>query len=322
MTRGSIARRTLLAAVLGAAFFAPATAQAAYAPKLSATVSPTNNPGGGMAFSSTVTQAGDEDATKKAVVHLPVGVAFNVPGLNKITACKPAERDAKACPEGSRIGDAVADTAVGQLSGGVYLGERIEIYIILRNPTLALLGQEPGPITGKTVFRPDGGADSILDNLPTDVTPTRFQLSFHGPPNQVLNSPRICGKIPFIGEFTSKNGATVKSTSFVDFTGCRKPGVALSGLRLAPATVLVGRNAALVYSLNRDAAVEVNVRRRGKRKVLGRTSFAGKEGDSRVRVVTRKLTPGRYIVTIRATADGGSSARGLPLRIKAKPRRR
>jgi hypothetical protein len=322
MTWGSIARRTVLAAVLGAALVAPAAAQGAYAPKLAVSITPTNTPGGGIAFSSTVTQAGDEDPTRKAVVHLPVGIAFNVPGLNTITPCKPAERDAKACPEGSRIGDAAADTSIGQLSGGVYLGEKIEIYIILRNATLALLGQEPKPITGRTVFRADGGADTILDDLPTDVTPTRFQLSFKGPPKQVLNAPRICGRIPFTGEFTSKNGATVKSTSFVTFTGCPKVGVALSNVRLSPRTVRVGRNASLAYELNRDAQVEVNVRRNGKRKILGRTRFAGKEGETRIRVITSKLTPGYYVVTIRATADNGSSARGFPLRIKPKPRGR
>ena len=311
----------LLAAVLAAALAAPATAQAAYAPKLAVQVTPTNNPGGGIVFGTTVTQAGDEDATKMAVVHLPVGVAFHLPTLNSLTPCKRAERDAKACPEGSRIGDAVADTSFGQLAGGVYFGQDLEIYIILRNSTLALLGQEPKPIVGRTVFRPDGGADTVLDDLPTDVTPTRFQLTFRGPPKQVVNAPRICGRLPFTGDFTSKNGAKVSSTAFVTFTGCRKPGVALSEVRLAPRTVRQGRNASVSYELNRDAQVEVNVRRRGRTKILGRTRFAGKEGFMRVRVITSRLTPGYFMVTVKATADGGSSARALPLRITPRPRR-
>jgi hypothetical protein len=320
MTWGSIVRRTLLAAVLGAALGVPAAAQAAYAPKLAVQVTPTDNPGGGIVFSSTVTQSSDEDATKTAVVHLPVGVAFNLQTLNPITPCKPSERDAKACPDGSQIGTATADTTVGQLNGNVYLGEKIEIYIILRNPTLALLGQEPKPIVGRTVFRPDGGADTILDDLPTDVTPTRFQLTFKGPPKSILNSPRICGKLPFSGDFTSKNGAKVTSTSFVTFTGCRPPGVALSNVRLSPGTVRQGRNASLSYELNRAAQVEVTVRRRGKGKVLGRTRFAGNAGLTRIRVVTSRLTPGYFIVTIKATAGSGSSATGLPLHVTPKRR--
>jgi hypothetical protein len=320
MTGGSIARRTLLATVLAAGLAAPAAAQAAYAPKLEVQVTPTDNPGGGIVFGTTVFQAGDEDATKSAVVHLPVGVAFNLKSLNALTPCKATERDAKACPENSRIGDAAADTSVGQLTGGVYLGEKVEIYIILRNPTLALLGLEPKPIVGRTVFRPDGGADTVLDDLPTDATATRFQLTFRGPPKAILNSPRICGRRPFTGDFTSKNGAKVSSTAFVTFTGCRTPGIALSGVKLAPRTVRQGRNSAISYTLNRDAQVEVNVRRSGKSKILGRSRFAGKEGFMRVRVVTSRLTPGRFIVTVKATADGGSSAQGLPLRILPKRR--
>jgi hypothetical protein len=320
MTWGSIARRTLLAAVLGAAAL-PACAQAAYAPKLAIQISPTNNPGGGVLFSSTVTQAGDEDATKTAVVHLPVGVGFNSTTLSTIHACTHAQRDAKACPEESRIGDAVADTAFGQLSGGVFFGEALEIYIILRNPTLALLGQEPGPITGRTVIRSDGGSDTVLDDLPTDVTPTRFQLTFHGPPKAILNAPRTCGPFPFSGDFTSKNGEKVHSATSVTFTGCRPPGIALSGVRLAPRTVRQGRNASISYTLNRDAQVEVNVRRRGKTKILGRSRFAGKEGFTRVRVVTSRLTPGYFMVTVKATADGKSSARALALHVTAKPKR-
>ena len=320
MTWGSIARRTLLAAVLGVAVL-PAAAHAAYAPKLAVQITPTNNPGGGVQFSSTVTQASDEDATKSAVVHLPVGVAFNATTLSTVPPCKHAERDAKACPENSRIGDAVADTSAGQLSGGVYFGEALETYIILRNPTLALLGLEPGPITGHTVIRPDGGADTVLDDLPTDVTPTRFRLTFHGPPKSILNAPRTCGPFPFSGDFTSKNGEKVHSATSVTFTGCQPPGVALSNVKLTPRTVRQGRNASISYTLNRDAQVEVNVRRRGKTKILGRSRFAGKEGFLRVRVVTSRLTPGYFMVTVKATAAGKSSARSLPLHITAKPKR-
>jgi hypothetical protein len=72
--------------------------------------------------------------------------------------------------------------------------------------------------------------------------------------------------------------------------------------------------------LNRAAQVEVTVRRSGKRKILRRSRFADGAGASRVRVVTKRLPAGHYIVTVRATADGQSAANSRPLRITPKPR--
>jgi hypothetical protein len=210
---------------------------------------------------------------------------------------------------------------VGTLTGGVFLGQSQTIFIFLKNPTLALLGQEPGPITAHTEFRADGGTDTVLDDLPTDVTATRFELALDGPPRSLFKSPDVCGPRPFSGDFVSKNGVKASSSTSVTFTGCPPAAPEFSRVKLSKRSVRVGTNVAISYVLNRAAQVEVTVRRSGKRRVLGRTRFADGAGPSRVRVVTRRLTAGHYIVTVRATADGKSAANSRTLRITPKPRR-
>ena len=321
--RGRSVRPFALVAAVAVALLAPAAARAAYAPRLAVTAGPTDTPGGGINFSTTVTQAGDEDATKSAKVRLPPGVSFDVATLDATTQCTPAQRDALACPDAARIGSAVADTMVGQLTGGVFFGTKLEIYIFLHNDLLAALGQDPKPIVGRTEFPPDGSLVTVLDDLPTQITATRFQLTFNGPPKPVLKSPLTsCGSLPFTGTFTSKNGATVTSTTNLTFTGCQGPGPAFSRVRLSRRTARVGTNVAISYRLNRAAQVEVRVRRSGHRRILGRTRFADGAGPSRVRVITRKLLPGRYIVTVRATAAGKSASASKLLKLKRKPKRK
>jgi hypothetical protein len=317
---GSIARLTLLAAALVALAIAPTAAHAAYAPKLGITINPTNRPNAFIALTSVVSQAGDEDATKSARVHFPPGVSISIAQLGRTESCSPAQRDSNSCPAGSRLGTATADTMVGTLTGGVFLGQSQTIFIFLKNPTLALLGQEPGPITAHTEFRPDGGTDTVLDNLPTDVTATRFELALDGPPRSILKSPAVCGPLPFSGDFVSKNGVKASSSTSVTFTGCPPPAPEFSRIKLSKRSVRVGNNVAISYVLNRTAQVEVTVRRSGKRRILGRTRFADGAGPSRVRVITRRLTAGTYIITVRATADGQSAANSRTLRITPKPR--
>jgi hypothetical protein len=321
--RGRVVRTVLLAAALGAVLGVPAAAQAAYAPKLAVTASPTNQPGGGITFSSTVTQSGDEEATKAARVRLPPGVSFDVATLNATTQCTPVQRDARACPDTSRIGSAVADTSVGQLTGGVFFGTKLEIYIFLHNDLLAALGQDPKPIVGRTEFPPDGSLVTVLDDLPTDITASRFQLSFNGPPKPILKSPLTsCGALPFSGTFTSKSGVKVTSTTMVTFTGCKGAAPAFSGVRLSRRTARIGTNVAISYSLNRAAKIDITVRRSGRAKILGHTTFSDGAGPSRVRLITSKLLPGNFIVTVKATADGKTASASRPLKLTAKPKRR
>jgi hypothetical protein len=318
---GSIARLTLLAAALVALAAAPTTARAAYAPKIAVTINPTNKPNSFIALTSVVTQASDEEPTKSARVHFPPGVSISIDQLGRTESCSPAQRDAETCPAGSRLGTATADTEVGTLTGGVFLGQSSTVFIFLKNSTLALLGKEPKPITAKTEFRADGGTDTVLDDLPTDVTATRFELALDGPPRSLFKSPDVCGPRTFSGDFVSKSGVKASSSTSVNFTNCPPLAPALSSVRLSRRSVRVGTNVAMSYVLSRAAQVEVTVRRSGKRKVLGRTRFADGEGASRVRVVTRRLPAGNYIVTVKATADGKSASSSRPLRITPRPRR-
>jgi hypothetical protein len=319
---GSIARLILLAATLVALAASPAVADAAYAPKLAVSVTPTDAPNTAIALTSVVSQAGTEEPTKSAVVHFPVGVSISIAQLGRTESCSPAQRDSGTCPAGSRLGTATADTAVGTLTGGVFLGHSATIFIFLKNPTLALLGLEPKPITARTVFRADGGTDTVLDTLPTDLTATRFELALEGPPKSILTAPDVCGPRRFSGDFTSKSGVKASASTTLTFTGCPPVAPKLSKVRLSRRTARVGTNVAISYELSRAAQVEVTVRRSGQRKVLGRTRFADGKGASRIRVLTRRLTAGRYVITVKATADGKSASRSITLRIKPKPRRR
>jgi hypothetical protein len=319
--RGRTVHTALLA--LGIALVAAASAQASYAPKLAFTVTPTNKPNSFVGIKSVVTQANDEEATRKATVHFPPGVSISIDQLGKTESCSPQQRDSETCPPGSRLGTATADTMVGTLTGGVYLGYSSQIYIYLKNPTLALIGQEPKPLTAQTQFRPDGGTDTILDNLPTDITATRFELALDGPPRSLITSPPDCGPLKFSGDFVSKSGIQSSSSSIVTFTGCTDKAPEFSGVKLSRRSARVGTNVAIAYNLSRAAQVEVTVRRSGKRKVLGRTKFADGEGASRVRVITRKLTPGHYIITVKATSsDGKTGSVSKTLTITPKPKKR
>ena len=325
--RGRPVRTTWLAAALTAtalaALGAAGAAQAAYAPKLAISIKPTNTPGGPIALTSVVSQAGDEEPTKSARVHFPRGVAISIAALSRTETCSPAQRDADACPAGSRLGTATADTAVGPLTGGVYLGHSAAIFIFLKNPTLALLGKEPKPITARTEFRADGGTDTVLDDLPTDITATRFELALDGPPKSIITSPEECGPLTFSGDFTSKSGVKVTSSAApITFTGCQPAAPEITKVRLSRTRVRVGRNVAISYELDRAAQVQVTVRRAGTRRILGRRRFADGAGPSRVRVVTSRLAAGTYIIAVRATADGKSTTRSRPLRITPKPKRR
>jgi hypothetical protein len=249
-------------------------------------------------------------------------VSISIDQLGKTPSCSPAQRDSDSCPPGSRLGTATADTMVGTLTGGVFLGESAQIYIFLKNATLKLIGQEPGPITAKTQFRSDGGTDTILDNLPTDVTATRFELALDGPPRSLITAPDVCGPRTFSGDFVSKSGVLATASSSVTFTGCTGKAPEFSSVRLSRRSARVGTNVAIAYNLSRAAQVEVTVRRAGKRKILGRTKFTDGEGSSRVRVLTSKLTPGLFVVTVKATAENKSASVSKTLRITPKPKRK
>ena len=106
------------------------------------------------------------------------------------------------------------------------------------------------------------------------------------------------------------------------FTGCKPKAPEFSRVRLSRASARVGTNVAISYNLSRAAQIEVTVRRSGSRKILGRTRFSDGQGASRIRVLTSKLTPGRFIIGVKATADGKSASVSRTLKITPKPKRK
>ncbi|MDX6696871.1 MAG: hypothetical protein QOE65_268 [Solirubrobacteraceae bacterium] len=316
------ARRLTLALTAATALLVAApAAQGAYAPKLSVTVKPTDQPGSRIALSTVVTQAGDEDPTKSARVKFPIGFGLDLRALQNVAACTPAQRDARACPAASRLGTATA-MALGQtLTGGVHLGVNTTIYIFLENATLRLLGQEPKPITARIEFRPGGGTDTVLDELPTDFTATRFELALDGPPKSILNAPTRCGQFPFVGQFVGKGGATATSTSSVTITNCPPPPVpafTLTRVSLVPRSVVLGRAATLRYRVNRAATVEITVRRAGTTRILARKRFShpANKPNGRIAVGTGGLRRGFYVVTLRAKSGAVARTRVFTLRVR------
>jgi hypothetical protein len=312
----------LVAAAVALPFGAAApAAQAAYAPKLSVTVRPTDRPGAIVALTTVVTQSFDEEATKSARVKFPIGFALDLASLQRIPSCTAVQRDARACPQSSRLGTATA-VALGQtLTGGVYLGQSTSIYVFLENATLRLLGQEPKPITARLEFRPGGGTDTVLDDLPSDFTATRFELALDGPPRSVLVAPNQCGPYTFAAEFTGRNGTRATSSAPVTITNCpppAPPAFTLSRVTLAPRTVVSGRSATLRYRVDRAATVEITVRRAGTRKILARKRFGhpANKPNGRIAVGTAGLRPGYYVVRLRAKSGSVTRTRVFTLRVR------
>ena len=303
---------------------APA-AEAAYAPQLSVTIDPATA-SSRIALTSVVTQEQSEEANKKVTVSFPLGLGFALSALSVAPVCTPAQFSAKSCPADSQIGTAEADAPpIGTLTGNVYFGGALTgtpvIYVFLSNSLSKLLGQDQA-LQGKTIFRADGGVDTVFDNLPSTTT-TRFQLKLDGPPRSLLQAPPKCGAYTFVGKFLSQSGTMTQSSSIVSVTGCSSPPVNMSKLRLKPARIVQGRTAKLSFTLDGSASVTVTVRRVGKRKVLSRRSFGASSGTNTVPGVGRGLRPGTYVVRASALdSTGNSSTHSLRLKVKPKPRKR
>jgi hypothetical protein len=294
-------RRPALALALAvlAVLVAPGSAGAAYAPRLSVAVDPPTA-GARIALTTTVTQALGEEASRSVRVRFPVGFVFNLAALQGVTACTAEQYEAGACPESSRLGRASAQTPLGTFSGGVFMGAFPRFYAFLSNG-VGLFDQR---LEGVAVVREDGGLDVSFDDLPSFPT-TRFQMALDGPPRSVLNAPSTCGDFEFVGEFASQGGDRVRSASTVAVTGCAGPGFRLASMRVSPRRVRRPRTVAVAFALSAPAAVEVTVRRAGRRRVLQRRRLSAGAGGNTVRRLGRRLAPGLYVVTVRArTADG------------------
>jgi hypothetical protein len=290
-------RLPLATAVAVLALCAPASA--AYAPKLHITLDPPTA-GKPPAITSVITQKQGETASKTVRVSFPVGFG---PQLGaKVASCQPAAEADRACPPETQLGSAHATASVlgapAQLDGTVHLagvqGARFRLVIFLHN---AVLGDQK--IVGQAAVRPDGGYDTSFDGLPNVLTP-RFELALLGGDRGLLQNPSTCGSYVFKAAFTSHQGEQATDQAPVEITGCRaapRP-LLLGGVRLS-------RDGTVRFTLNAAAGGTITIKRAGRR-VLDK-GFTAVAGTNQVR--TRRLMPGRYVVSITATTADGKVVR-------------
>ena len=198
-----------VAAVLIAA---PAAAQAAYAPKLSVQFQPaTSSTAAGV--TSTLTQAQGETANKTIRVHYPAQFGFN-PGF-AVTGCPADAESANRCPAESQIGDVTAQTILGTSSGPVYLTTDFRLLLYLR--TIEGLVQQK--FVGYFRLSPDGGVDTVLDDLP-NFPATSSSVTLQPGSKSMLLTPRTCGAYTITGHFTSQKEEEATSSADVQIAGC------------------------------------------------------------------------------------------------------
>jgi hypothetical protein len=217
--------------------------------------------------------------------------------------CPPADEQGNACKPDSQIGTAEATASVlglpQQLSGTVHYGgpldaRRFKLIVILRNQ---LLGDQR--IIGIAELLPTGGSAVTFDNLP-DVLTTSFKLALEGGSKSLLKNPSTCGTFTLTADFTSQQGEKATGSAPVEITGCPPPRAPELRIR----AVALRRSGLVSFTLNAAGKGKVTIKRRGRRVVA--RSFDATAGA--VRVATRRLGKGRYVVVIAARAADGRFA--------------
>lgn len=288
----------LLFATAGAALALTATAQAAYAPKLSLTLEPTTT-NAVPKITSVITQAAGETASKTVVVTFPRGFQPNFGGT--AAKCPPDQENASPphCPPESQLGTAEATASVfgvpQQLTGAVYFGgpitaSKFRLIVLLHND---LLGDQK--IIGTAELIATGGARNVFDNLPNVLT-TSFKLVLDGGAKGLLKTPDTCGDYTVTGAFTSQNGDQASGSQKVTIAGCKPIPLSLSGLTLSRSRVR--------FDVNAPGRLTVTVKRAKKRVASGSFVLA-KAGTAVVKIP--KLKRGKYVVDVKLASDDGRS---------------
>jgi methionine-rich copper-binding protein CopC len=286
----------LILATAGAALALTATAQAAYAPKLSLTLDPTT-PNAVPKITSVITQASGETASKTVVVTFPKGFQPNFGGTAKVCSSDQESADTPSCPPDSQLGTAEATAEVlglpQQLTGNVYFGgpitaSKFRLFVILHND---VLGYQR--IVGTAELVASGGARNVFDNLPNVLT-TSFKLVLNGGSVGLLKNPGECGDYDLTAAFTSQNGEQATGSQKIAIAGCKPLPLSLSGLTLSRTRVR--------FDVNAPCRVTVTVKRAKKRVATGSFTLA-KAGTAVVKVP--KLKRGRYVVDVKVTASDG-----------------
>jgi hypothetical protein len=222
--------------------------------------------------------------------------------------------------------DADAGPLIGTVAGGVYFGGAGTgtpvLYAFLSNGLTHLLGMDQ-KIKGTNVFRADGGADTIFDNLP-NVATTRLTFAIAGGANGLLKSPLTCGAFPFRGLFTSQSGVTTSSESDVDISGCvsapppppAKPRPKLLPIKLAK-TVRAATGADATSRANLKGRLTIRLRKASARNpfVTKRVTVAA-PGPITVHRVGKGLAPGTYVLTFALAANGRTATQTRTFRVR------
>jgi hypothetical protein len=293
--------RPALAALL-AALALPATAGAAYAPHLTATVDPTA-PSRPAALTTTVTQAPTENASRTVKVLL--GRGFSPYLFSTVKPCG----NARPCPADSQLGTASAATVFGQFNGPVDLlgveNGAFQLAIFLSGNVLGILPQSQ-TLTGTVAATPQGIL-TTFDNLPNLLT-TSLTLKLEGAPRTLLQTPSACGQYAITGDFTSQQGEHATSVATVTIAGC--PPVA-SALRLTPRHPRRGARLRLTYLMSEAAPVRVRLRQLApRRRVLLTKQVSAAAGSNSLALRGRRA--GRYRIELTA----GSVTHRLAFRVR------
>ncbi|HST39221.1 MAG TPA: hypothetical protein VLK58_06920 [Conexibacter sp.] len=172
------------------------------------------------AFTTTITQRGDEAAMKSAVVTLPRAISTNLPTIK--AACEPAAYAAGRCPRRSQVATATAVSPLisRPLTGPTYL---------VRVPTgglprlgVQLRGEVSLDLDGIVTIR-NGLVVTTFGAIP-DLALSNFELAFRGGPEGVLTTVGdLCAAPPLTASFTGQNGKTQNRTPRLIPLGCTAP---------------------------------------------------------------------------------------------------
>lgn len=209
---------------LAAAAAAPATAHAAYAPRVEIALSGTT-PGGATGMRSTLLQAQGEEATRSVEATLPGAFGFNS-GLTA-TGCPPAAEQAARCPEASRIGTLDAQSPFGSAHGSLFLTTDFRLHGVVD----AYGGLFRFVVTGVMRVLPGQAIVVRFDDLPPIPT-TRMSLAIDSGARSPLALPRVCGTHEVAVRLESHGGTARTSTQAVTVGGCRALTPAPLALRL------------------------------------------------------------------------------------------
>lgn len=189
-------RRALILAVL--AF--PATAGAAYDPKVTVSIPTSGGPGSPAAVTATVTQATGDDSHRTIEARLPGTFGFNAGFVQSSAA----------------IGHVSAESVSGAASGELFLTEDYRIVGEIR----ALGGLVAVPFNGVLEVLPGQEIRLRFDNLP-DVAATRLSVQMEGGVHTPLALPRRCGTHVITVRLVGHSGDERLSEHPVAIGGCR-----------------------------------------------------------------------------------------------------